>query len=112
MRQNNGPLFDGAARARSADPTTSKTAAASLNKDGKAKELAQRVLGVLRSRAHGGTSGEIADTLGIGRDSVSPRMKKLEDANLVVRTTERRERQTVWKAALVTGGTGDVRYPQ
>ena len=88
------------AHARNADPETSHAAAAAI----RLGDLENRVLHTLRAFPQGLTSIEIAAALDIGRDSVSPRMKKLVNANLVIDCGIRRAsypsrvKSIVWKA--------------
>lgn len=97
MKESIGSLFD--AQARRTDPEPSHTAARQKNERGEAQKLALEVLAALRKMPKGGTCREIAKAIGVERDSVSPRMKSLETAKLVERTSERREKQTVWRIA-------------
>lgn len=84
--------LDFSARARRNDPQTSKDAAGRV--DG--VQLARRVLDALRAGG-AGSSHEIADRLGMPRDSISPRMKPLEIAG-AVRRAGRRDGKTIWEA--------------
>ncbi len=68
-----------------------------LNRTCTSQELARNVVRVLANYPHGLTSAEIAAVIGIKRDSVSPRMKALEDRGLIERTGLRRARKTVWR---------------
>lgn len=84
------------AKARSADPAESKEAAERMNRSGKSSTLSQAVFECLDLAGGGMTSTEIALKLGVGRDSVSPRMRGLQESGLVRRSGERRNGQAVW----------------
>lgn len=85
------------AKARTSDPATSVGAAEKMNRGGTTKKLCEAVLAYLRSVSPvGATSSEIARHLGIGRDSVSPRMKGMESSGRIWRNGERRDGQAVW----------------
>jgi predicted ArsR family transcriptional regulator len=86
-------------RARRRDPDTSKDAAGKVG-----TEKLQKVIlyYLLQLGATGATCGEIALNVGLPRDSLSPRMRTLEKAGLIVATEERRilsggRPQIVWK---------------
>lgn len=95
----NDALLKEPPRARRRDPDTSKDAA---GKVGTAR-LQNLILGYLQVRGgYGATCGEISSTTMIPRDSLSPRMRTLEQAGLIVATEERRtlpggRPQIVWK---------------
>jgi predicted ArsR family transcriptional regulator len=85
--------------ARSSDPLTSVLAGQSV--DVPAREM--EVYAFLRGAGlYGATSSEIADALGLGRDSVSPRMKGLVKRGLVApsgtRTNASGRKAIVWVA--------------
>jgi DNA-binding MarR family transcriptional regulator len=86
-------------RHRKHDPETAKTAARSI----KPRLLESLVLGIMRSQQvgipYGMTTSEIANATGLPRDSISPRMKPMEQRGLVVRTSERRDGRIVWRLA-------------
>lgn len=95
------------ARARRADPPTSKLAAADVH----VEELEDRVLRALRlsrtaargSNLHGMTTHELAWLLKVELVSISPRLKPLADKGLVEDSGERRRGDSgrnsiVWRA--------------
>ena len=92
-----GPLFD-SARARSSDPDTSHDAADGVNATGYGATLCRMVVERLRAVPDGETTQEIADAIGVPRDSISPRMVTVVEAGLVERTKIRRERKAVYRA--------------
>lgn len=81
------------ALARATDPATSHAAAAKLDP----KHLISRIRVCLWMHPAGLTTHELKDLLQVELVSVSPRMKPLEQAGLVVRDGKRAGR-TVWKA--------------
>jgi hypothetical protein len=91
-------LIGAPALSRSSDPGTSHEAAASLD----TTRLRQIVLGTLETVYPDGlTSQEIGDRAGIGRDTISPRMKPLEKMELVERNGTRvpqggNKKQIIW----------------
>ena len=74
------PLDFDPPRARRSDPKTSHDAAAMV----KAGTIRALILGVLKQRDL--ATFQIAEALGLDRDSVSPHMKPLEELGQVVRT--------------------------
>jgi len=81
------------ALARNTDPQTSHDAAATVD----LAPLQEAVVSVLDRRGvTGATTLEIANSTGLPRVSVSPRMKPLEGAGLVFRTSRRRGGGVVW----------------
>jgi predicted transcriptional regulator len=83
-------------RARRRDPDTSKDAAGKVN----LSRLQETIVAFLQMKD--ATCGEIALHMNIPRDSLSPRMRTLEKAGLIVATEERRtlpggRPQIVWK---------------
>lgn len=85
--------------ARNTDPETAHEAAQEVN----ATRLMGIVLHTLRSCPEGLTTEEIARRSGLDLQSVTPRMKPLEEAQLVCRTGLRRKGATgrtriVWAA--------------
>jgi DNA-binding MarR family transcriptional regulator len=90
--------LDFTARARASDPGTSHAAARRIAD--RLSGLQARVLDALREcGTRGATTHELADMLRLDLVTVSPRLKPLELAGRVVRTTERREGRTVWRVA-------------
>jgi hypothetical protein len=88
-------LFDNACgRARKNDPETSKTAARSI----KPRLLESLVIAALQDYGPMTTS-VIAEIVRVPRDSISPRMKPMEQRGLVVRTSEKRDGRIVWRLA-------------
>jgi DNA-binding MarR family transcriptional regulator len=84
-------------RARATDPSTSHTAAASVN----ATALGERVYGYLVSvLPEGRTTKELAVEMNISRVTVSPRMAPLFRKGLVERTGVRRDGCEEWKAVV------------
>ena len=92
------------ALSRNSDPITSDRATETVH--------VERTEGIivthLRNWPAGLTCIELAHSTGMARDSISPRMVKLEDKGLIYRDGTRRVRgarsaTTVWKAALVQG---------
>jgi DNA-binding MarR family transcriptional regulator len=83
------------ARARRTDPVTSHTAARSV----KPRLIESLVLNHLRygNDGNGLTTSEIAERSKIPRDSISPRMRPMEQRGLVVRTSEKRDGRIVWR---------------
>ena len=81
------------AYARNADPETSHQAANSVD----ANALEERALLVLRTEGNLNTK-EMSELTGIHVNSLSPRMKPLEEKGLVRRTNERRGGCIVWEA--------------
>ena len=81
------------AYARNTDPATSHAAAATVD----ANALEERTLEVLRSEGNL-TTKEMSGLTGIHVNSLSPRMKPLEEKGLVRRTDERRGGCIVWEA--------------
>jgi len=82
------------ALARNTDPETSHIAAACVDVTKREAEVIETM------KAHGNlTAPEIAQHLGISRDSVSPRMKPLVRKGRVIATDERRGGCTVWRLA-------------
>jgi DNA-binding MarR family transcriptional regulator len=79
------------ARARKLDPETSKEAAASVN----TTAMEELILYLLYKFGPSSTK-ELAMKSLRSRDSLSPRMKSLEQRGLVFRTAERRDKATVW----------------
>lgn len=96
------------AKARKADPGASRQAAKVLTGQAVAG-LAARVLDHLAAAGEdGATTAELAAALGVGRDSVSPRMAALEAAGDVERTPARRDGRTVWRRATGPRGGRDA----
>jgi predicted ArsR family transcriptional regulator len=93
-------LIDEPPRARNTDPETSHDAAEAVNLN----RLQNAILGFLDGAGfRGATCGEMAQALGIPRDSLSPRMRTLEAYHLVIETAIRRKLpggrpQIVWLA--------------
>jgi hypothetical protein len=83
------PLLAYIALARSTDPRTSHAAAESLSGETLAR-LEQLVCDILAAHPEGLTTSEVARLCSLGRDSISPRMKRLEKVKRVVRTGETR----------------------
>jgi DNA-binding HxlR family transcriptional regulator len=84
------------ALARNSDPLTSDEAAEAVP----VNRLEQIVLNHLGFwQEQGRTSHELALSTGLSLVSISPRMKPLEQKNLIVRTAERRQGRIVWKLA-------------
>ena len=77
-------LFDGAAKARRTDPSTSHEAAREVELSGAAGTQRGQVLAALM-RMDTPTSGEIAATSGIDRHTVSKRLPELEEKCLARR---------------------------
>src|SRR5262245_58909006 len=77
-------LFD-EPRARHSDPQTSHDAADNID----VTRLRGMVISVLKGRPHGLAAIEIARALGIHPWSITPRMKPMEEDNLVIRLTKR-----------------------
>ena len=91
--QENQQYFSGWPRARRTDPATSHEAAQTVDTT-KMENAVLSTLGLYRS---GLTSKEIADLSGFSLVTISPRMKPLEAKGKVVRTTDRRDKCTVWR---------------
>jgi len=83
-------------RARNTDPGSSRDAAVRVR--AASSHLCEVVLGCLR-RFGPMTTHEIAELTGLTVVTVSPRIKPMRDAGLVVDTGERRDRRSVWEAA-------------
>jgi hypothetical protein len=83
-------------RARTTDPETSHEAAARVAPH--VAQLDNQVHASLSEVPGGMTTRELADRSGIERVSVSPRMKPMEIAGRVERTSERRDGGIVWRA--------------
>ena len=79
------------AHARASDPGTSHDAADAV----RMSDLQALALEGLTSLGGRGTSKDIAAHLGVGRDSISPRMKPLESKGLV-RRDGKKDGLTVW----------------
>jgi DNA-binding transcriptional ArsR family regulator len=90
--------------ARRTDPHTAHDAASSLTSETLA-HLQKLVCERLAAHPEGLTTTEIAEEVGLPRDSISPRMKKLTEVQLVVDSGERRvpagktRRSIVWRLA-------------
>lgn len=100
------PLLDWQpkARARHADPISSREAAESLSST-HLEELERRIVGYLREQGEwGGTVPELADALAMPRDSISPRMQPIARKGIIIPTRTRRKEEgkrigcTVWVA--------------
>jgi DNA-binding MarR family transcriptional regulator len=92
-------LFAEVAAARTADPSTSREAAATVH----VADLEARVLRALR-QSFGMTTSELSSKLKLDRVTVSPRIAPLCRKGLVVDSGARRSgpsgrRQIVWRAA-------------
>lgn len=86
-------LFSAPALARTTDPTTSSAAAASVD----VSKLEQAVLRALR--AFGPTTmHQVAEVLGIGLVSISPRFAPLRRAGRIV-AVGREGKRTLWQVA-------------
>lgn len=72
-------------RARSSDPATSHDAAVDID----VTRLRSLIIGVLRSRPQGLAAIEIARELDIHPWSITPRMKPMEEDNMVIRLPKR-----------------------
>ena len=90
MRFEQTELF---AYARRSDPDTSHEATHRVD----ASAIEKRILSVLISEGNLNTK-EMAELTGIHVNSISPRMKPLEEKGLVRRTDERRGHSIVWEA--------------
>lgn len=89
--------------ARNSDPETSHAAAASLD----IPRMSAIALGAIRNSPVGLTSSEIADVVGLPRDSISPRIKPLVKKGFVVAAGKRPgptgRQQIVWESVVVHG---------
>ena len=94
------------ALARRSDQTTSHEAAAKVN----VKETAMRVLSAIKAAPNGLTATEIAHTINVERDTVSPRLPELVRAGLVLDSgltripPGRRRKAIVWVFNIKDGG--------
>lgn len=107
-------------RRRTHDPDSSKEAAERVD----ARSLVEQCYGLLRQAGRlGMTSSEMAEALGVGRDTISPRLPTLRDEYGVVNGGVKRDRQIVWTVsdtkprmnrptppAEKTKGTGAVKF--
>lgn len=75
-------LFDPPARARDTDPATSHEAAESIT-EADVNRLFGLILQVLRASPAGLTVPEIAERVQLPRDTVSPRMRPMQERGLV-----------------------------
>lgn len=87
------PDFFTEAHARRSDPETSKDAAERVG----LSDLEQKALNTLAQLGGEATTKEKAAYYGLPRDYFSPRMKPLEEAGFVERTTLRRDGCLVWR---------------
>lgn len=93
------PIVRETGLARNTDPDTSQAAAQSFDPT----RLEAVVLEVLRQHKEGLTSTEVADILGIGLWSISPRLRPLANKGLIRDSGRRKEgaskrKQIVWVA--------------
>lgn len=87
------------AHARAGDPDTSHAAADTAGRS----DLQALALAGLASLGGRGTSKEIAAHVGVGRDSISPRMKPLENRG-DVRRDGKKDGLTVWVLGALPDG--------
>ena len=91
---------DQPALARALDPETSRQAAQSVD----VERLQSEILYFLAARNNlGATASELAQLIGVPRDSISPRLKPLESLGRIARSGTRKQlsgrSQTVWHLA-------------
>ena len=89
------------ALSRNSDPITSDEAAETVH----VEHLEGQIVKMLKYWPAGMTTQELASSMDTARDSISPRMKRLEVKGLVVRDGTRlmygsRSKTTVWKAVV------------
>jgi DNA-binding MarR family transcriptional regulator len=84
-------------RARATDPSTSHTAAASVNATALGERVYEYLVSVL---PEGRTTKELALEMNLNRITISPRMCQLERKGLVERTGVRRDGCEEWRAVV------------